>query len=251
MNSTPSLLAFVDPYWLGLDSAQSSTEALKTLIRKLSGQYQLERIYLYQEPDSAVASRGLEVPCTVRPCARDDIDDGFELIRAMDQDMHQLAASKRYATFLVVSMDDRLALSIERLKAQGICVMGLQSPDEVEGEESAQRMSQVFDRMISAGVGMAAGSPRRPAAPTEPPNDAAMDAIGQAIEQWFQESDEMTRDGALEFMSSRRGLPKHVDSRLLFLCSKALSRELTEPEKITLRGRFRQTATERASSLPA
>lgn len=247
MNNTtfPSLIAFVDPYWMGAESADLDPDRLQLLLKTLSAQHKLERVYLYQESDKLPALHALDVPCTVRACAQDALDDGYELIRAMDQDMQQLAAFKASSAFVVVSMDDRLALSIERIKAQGLCVIGLTTHALTEVESSAQRMARVFDRMIE----WHAASPRLSEnAHTEvslEPDGASSQVIDQVIGQWFEEADELARDSAMEFIHNRRGLPRHVDSRLLFLCSKALGRELTEPEKIALRGRFRHLAKER------
>jgi hypothetical protein len=249
--SLPSLVAFVDPYWMGADAASLDPERLQWLVTTLSTHFKLERVYLYQEPHQLPALHQIDVPCTVRACASDALDDSFELIRAMDQDMHQLAASKAYAGFAVVSLDDRLALSIERLKSQGLSVVGVKTQAVADAESSTQRMVRVFDRMITLQGLAHASTGRSERVVSDEPDGASVAAIEQAIEQWFEESDEMARDSTLEFMHTRRGLPRHVDSRLLFLCSKALSRELSEPEKIALRARFRGVANERAATTQA
>lgn len=244
MNASSRIVAFIDPYWIGTPSTHLDHHTLHSLIQQLSAHYQIGRIYWYQEAENTSVLQPIELPCTLRNCARDAIDDGFELIRAMDLDMHQLAASKAFQCFLVVSMDDRLALSIERIKAQGITVMGLKSRATHHNEESIQRMSRVFDRMLEP-LDSPSFIATSPTAQSESDAAEAVEAaIAQAITQWLQESDEMTRDGAIEFMGSRRGLPRHVDSRLLFLCRKILGRELTDPEKFELRGRFRSTVQE-------
>lgn len=244
MNDISRIVAFIDPYWIGTQSTHLDHPTLRSLIQQLSAQYQIARIYWYQEAENTSALQSFEVTCTLRTCARDTIDDGFELIRAMDLDMHQLAASKAFSGFLVVSMDDRLALSIERIKAQGICVMGLKSRAAHHDQESIQRMSRVFDRMLEPLEHPSSVAPNQVLQSAPDTAEAVQDAIAQAISQWLQEADEMTRDGAIEFMSSRRGLPRHVDSRLLFLCRRILGRELTESEKFELRGRFRTTVHE-------
>lgn len=240
------VVAFIDPYWMGTESSALDIASLQGLITQLLEQFKLERVYLYQESQSTTALHGLPVPCTQRVCARDAIDDGFELIRAMDLDMQQLATANAYGGFVVVSMDDRLALSIEHIKSHGICVMGLKSHNTNESEESIQRMSRVFDKMLELSSLPAPQATRATPSTITEATQVSSDAIDQAIAQWFLESDEMTRDGAIEFMGSRRGLPRHVDSRLLFLCSRIYGRELTEPEKFDLRGRFRRSAHELA-----
>lgn len=236
-------IAFVDPYWFGPESHDLTQTALQAIEKKLPSDMSLERVYLYTESDDSLGRREVQLPCTTRICARDAIDDGYELVRAMDTDMLQLAQSGAFSVFLVASLDDRLALSIERVKAQGICVYGLKSTMLNENDPSFRRMSQIFDYLIEPFF-------KKSAKPIADENvyDECDKAIDQAIEQWFVESDEISRDSAIEFMNARRGLPKMVDSRLLFLCSQALQHELSEKQKIELRRRFRQVAYERVGA---
>lgn len=243
LNLPTRLVAFVDPYWLGPDSSSLTSSLIQALHSVLPPECTVDRLYFYSEADISTGGNGVVNSCTIRVCARDSIDDGYELIRAMDSDLQQLAESRVFSTFLVVSMDDRLALSIERIKATGTKIWGLRSKVADENDESFRRMSRIFDQMLG---------------PVKPligqPNSASKltlettDAVDQAIEQWFSESDEIARDGALEFMNSRRGLPRMVDSRLLFLASQLLDRDLFEPEKFELRRRFRQAAYDRGNS---
>lgn len=257
-------MVFVDPYWMGSETGALSAEALAALLRQVAQLHQIERVYVYQESVQMPKLRALDVPVTIRPCASDSLDDGFELIRAMDQDMQQIATARACDCLVVVSMDDRLALSVERIKSYGLRVIGVAQGSGQESQAAFKRMGLVFDHLLrlselaepagaSHGVGINAAAAEDVALGTledETSGQASEEAIESALVQWFEESDEITRDGVLEFMNNRRGLPKHVDSRLLFLCSKALGRELSEPEKIALRGRFRQAASDRSSSMP-
>ena len=223
-------LAFLDPYWLG--SLQSlSVSALRSCLRGYESTIDLERVYLYSESDEVV--RGdVNTAVSLRVCAKDSLDDGYEIVRGMDVDLSALTQSGRHALFVVASMDDRLALTIERVKSSGIKVIGLQTNAiQMDLDVSGyRRMSRVFDEVLNI--------PDLPQA-NSPSSSAESDFIKQAIDQWVKETDEMTRDSAIEFMNARRGLPKTVDARLLFLGKQLLNRELTEAEKFEMRRRFR------------
>ena len=273
--SRATAMVFVDPYWMGSETGAVSAEMLAGLVRGLSQTHAPDRVYLYQESGNRDNFRGLGVPVTIRPCASDNLDDGFELIRTMDQDMQQIAAARACDHLVVVSMDDRLALSVERIKSYGPRVIGVSLGSAQQLEGTSKRMALVFDDLLhlnasspaanalvdgDASVGGTVGVDAAASlhhglqagaggGADALPDQASKEAIESAVHQWLEESDEISRDSALEFVNSRRGLPKHVDSRLLFLCSKALGRELTEAEKIALRGRFRRVVQDQSGTV--
>jgi hypothetical protein len=74
----------------------------------------------------------------------------------------------------------------------------------------------------------------------EPVTADASHAIDTAVTQWRTESDQETADRTRQFVATRPGLPRLVDSRLLFLTSQQLGRELSAPERILLRRTFRE-----------
>jgi len=276
--------ALIDPYWLGL--AQGDLElALQAMLDAafaLPIPMHVARIYLYTESDAQEdafhlsEASTLAVPLTVRVCGKDAIDDGYALVRAMDSEMHALAQALRVDALIVATMDDRLALSIERIKAQGLQVLGMRfkaQGTQGEAEDSWARMREVFDRILEpqlapsvapsshgvssevrhlAAYGMQkamsldeqAGSATRGVAWSV----AIAEAIAETIRQWLLEADEMTRDSTLSWMHARRGLPRFVDAKLLFFCKQILARELSEAEKFELRRRFREALQSQAMS---
>lgn len=142
-------LGFLDPYWLG--SLQSvSVSALRACLRAYRPMTELERVYLYSEADEWVRGDGT-TSVSMRVCAKDSLDDGYEIVRAMEADLSNLCRGDRFELFLVASMDDRLALSIERVKSSGIKVIGLQTnASKLESDVSGfRRMSRVFDEVLS------------------------------------------------------------------------------------------------------
>lgn len=238
--------ALIDPYWLGAAPPALQDSAIEALEHQLGRACRLERIYIYLENDDERSGASYRIPCTQRVCARDSIGDGFELVRAMDADLQQLAASSAFSAIVVITLDDRLALSIERAKAAGVQVFGLKTEAMDENDESFQRMARIFDRMLGPVRASLPEAELADEAYEEAPTEIETEALERAIARWFEESDEETRDGALEFMNSRRGLPRLVDSRLLYLSRELLGRELNEPEKLALRSRFREAAYGRA-----
>lgn len=234
--------ALIDPYWLAAASPELQDASIDALERQLGRACRLERIYLYLENDDERSGASYRIPCTQRICARDSIGDGFELVRAMDADLQQLAASSAFSAVVVVTLDDRLALSIERAKASGIQVYGMKTEAMDESDESFHRMARIFDRMLGPVQALALDTDQATEALEEAPAEIDTETLERAIARWFEESDEETRDSALEFMNSRRGLPRLVDSRLLYLSRELLGRELNEPEKLALRSRFREAA---------
>ncbi len=64
--------------------------------------------------------------------------------------------------------------------------------------------------------------------------------IAEAVGQWQAEADPVEADRVRQFVERRPGLPRPVDSRLLFLAQTRLGRELSEGERVALRRRFRE-----------
>lgn len=270
MNS--KAVAFIDLYWLNCEFHQLNQILLEVQrsLSNLPSPSVLSRAYLYSEADPKPAgsengvSPNWSTPLVIRVCGQDRLDDGYELVRAMDSDLRQILASNQVGTFVVASMDDRLALSLEQIKYRGNRVLGLQICKDGSSEDtddSLRRMTNVFDQVLEPQLQRLTTSSASGVIIDKPvyQSTAASSGISQdntaqssrsidvAVNSWLKESDEMTRDSAIEFMSVRRGLPKLVDARLLFLCRQELGRELSEPEKFELRRRFRKSVQERTT----
>lgn len=223
--------ALIDPYWL-LGRSARPDESLLRALRKAAGQgVRLERVYWYLEDQESAQSAGQHVArVTQRPVARDALDDGFELLRAMDEDLRWLVRSGAYEAIVLVSLDDRLALSVEWAKSHGVLLLGCQHG---AGEEGDQRMLALFDELLTPVL-----------EPGEVAEVAVSDQVAQVIEatitQWHRQATAEDIERTRSFISSHRGLPRPVDSRVLFLASQQVGRELSDTERLTLRRVFRE-----------
>lgn len=123
---------------------------------------------------------------------------------------------------------------LSELTEMGVLVIGCYGGNN----EADRRMLRLFDEVLETLVGewMAEGS-----LPEVVVSAEALAVIRHAIDQSRKYSDDFTRNRTFAFVRSRLGLARPVDSRLLFLTSRFLSRELTESDKIVIRHEFRVT----------
>ena len=145
---TRSVVAFIDPYWLLGRVASPEEGMLRTVAKAAGSDARLARV-------------------TLRSAPRDDLGDGYELVRAMEADIRSLADSRTF--------DELLEVRFEAL-----------------------------------------------AASDEPVTDQTRQVIESAVVQWHREADP-------------------VDSRMLFLTSQILARELSESERIAVRQSFKSS----------
>ncbi len=224
-------VAFVDPNWLLGRSAEPSASLLHALQRAL-GTARIDRTYWYLEMDGSVAPLLPTLPrVTFRLTARDDLDDGYDLVRALDADLRAVAASRAYDTIVIATHDDRLALTLEWVQSQGITVVGCATA----AEEPDPRIQRIVDEMIEPRL-----SPVSREDDAAPPTEEALEVIEGAIGQWNAETDPEELDHTRQYIEKRPGLPRPVDSRLLFLARTKLGRELSQQERVTLRRRLRE-----------
>jgi hypothetical protein len=222
--------AFIDPYWLLGRSAEPTPALVQALQAAVGAGMRLERVTWYLESDGGRRPSALMPRVTVRVAARDDLDDGFEVIRAMDADLRAAATSGVYDALLVATHDDRLAVTLEEVKRRGVLVFVCATT----AEEPDARIVRIADEMIE---------PRAGAAREEdagPPDETAVEAIEAAVAQWLTEADALEADRTRQYIGTRVGLPRPVDSRLLFLTRTRVGRDLRESERVLLRRRFRE-----------
>ena len=162
---TRSVVAIIDPYWLLGRVASPEDGMLRTVAKAAGSDAWLVRVHGYIETDNGINPAGLMPRVTLRSAPRDDLDDGCELVRAMEADIRSLADNRTF--------DELLEIRFEAL-----------------------------------------------AAPDEPVTDQTRQVIENAVVQRHREADP-------------------VDSRMLFLTSQFLARELSESERIMLRQSFK------------
>lgn len=223
-------VALIDPYWLVGQVVEPTSTLLHAVQRAAGSGVRVERVYWYLETPRAPRGLSTLPRVTLRVTAQDDLDDGYELVRAMDADLRAVAESKAFDVVLLASHDDRLALSVEWAQSQGLLVLGCATTVE----EPDARIQRIVDEVVE---------PRLHAASREedpsPPTEEALAVLGAVVTQWQAETDPMEVERMRHFMARRLGLPRPVDSRLLFLARTQLGRELTQGERVALRRLFR------------
>ena len=95
---TRGVVAFIDPYWLLGRVASPEEGMLRTVAKAAGSDARLARV-------------------TLRRAPRDDLDDGYELVRAMDADIRSLADSRTFDELLEVCFE-ALAASDEPVTDQ-------------------------------------------------------------------------------------------------------------------------------------
>lgn len=233
MDESPKrVVAFIDSYWFIGRYGKPDHAMISALNRALGREAQIERAYWYLEADDTISALPSLPRVSIRTASRDDLDDGYELIRAMEADLRATSTSRRFDAVLVASQDDRLALTLEWIKAQGLLLLGCPS----SADEPDPRMQRIFDEVIELRFD---GAHR--AEDEAPPTMEAIEIVESAIAQWVGEVDAEERDRTAQYLEKRPGLPRPVDSRLLFIARTKLERELTQSERVILRRRFRET----------
>lgn len=226
------IVAFIDSYWFLGRSSKPDHAMVSALNRAVGQDARVERIYWYLEVEEPTSTLANLPRVSIRTVSRDDLDDGYDLIRAMEVDIRATSISQRFDSVLVASQDDRLALTLEWVKAQGLLLLGCASA----ADETDPRMQRIVDELIEIrfdGANTAMDDVR--------PATVAVEVIDSAIGQWFGEVDAEERDRTVQYMEKRPGLPRPIDSRPLFIARKKLERELSQGERVTLRRRFRET----------
>jgi len=229
-SSVGAVAVLIDPFWVGNIPLNRS---VLNQVEKLASHYgQLLRIYWYLD-NYPKELEGFEAKhTTVRVLGRDDLEDGFELIKAIDSDLTGLSTHGLVSTIILGSLDDRLLLSVERIKHTGHRVVGLLSP-ESKNDEGSARMLHSFDDTVQLS-GYAAESDREMTAEEE----ALLNGV---VNEWLPTQDESALDYIRQYITNRPGIPREVDSRLLFLSSRVLHRELSNAEKIHIRNLVRSS----------
>ena len=95
---TRSVVAFIDPYWLLGRVASPEEGMLRTVAKAAGSDARLARV-------------------TLRSAPRDDLGDGYELVRAMEADIRSLADSRTFDELLEVRFE-ALAASDEPVTDQ-------------------------------------------------------------------------------------------------------------------------------------
>jgi len=228
--------AFIDPYWLVGRPTDPTPQLVQALQGAVGAGVRIDRVTWYVESEGGARPLPSLPRVTVRVAARDDLDDGYELVRAMDADLRAAATAKAFDVVVVATHDDRLAVTLEEVQRQGILVYVCATT----AEEPDARILRIADEIVEP----RSGAPREEDA--GPPTEEAQEAVEAAVTQWLAEADPMELDRTQQYMAKRAGLPRPVDSRLLFLTRTRVGRDLRESERVLLRRAFRERVADPA-----
>ena len=219
----------------------------------------------------------------LRQVPRHATDGGLSLVRAMGQELVQLARHGA-AWLLVASDDERLIPYIDEAQAHGARVV-LVADDAVHDfarlaadDPSWARLLMQADRRVAMpvaawnalttpgtpygglrtsgteaeeGEGAATFGPAVPREPAAEPDEAWRAQVARIIESWWAEASEDERLDLADAMRDQRGVPPETDRRILMQVRRELGRNLSFPEKRLMREMVRATVLgEAADTVP-
>ena len=214
---------------------------------------ELRRIYWYTDrSDGQVVDDQI-----VRTVQSNDVDGGASLLRAMGQDLRQLADHRASEHVLVASDDERLLTTIDQAQLCGLGVHVLADeaarnvPGMLRNDPGWARLLMQADRRVvinsqvladalqgrgpvgaQMGVGMVMGAEEL---------EELRKSMTEVVNAWWEEEPEDLREDLREALQVSRGVPQEVDRQLLHRMRQHLNRTLSLPEKKMLRETLRAT----------
>jgi len=205
----------------------------------------LRRVYWYTDrADDMVLDDQI-----VRWVQSHDLDGGSSMLRALGQDLAQLARNHACDHVLIATDDERFLSAIDEAQLCGVSVHLL-------ADESARNMSQMMrsdpgwgrvlsqaDRRVVVNAPLlsemlqgklASGLSSASSAPIENV-EAVRQTITEVITAWWEEEPEDLREDLRDALQVSRGVPQEVDRQLLLRMRQRLTRALSLNEKKLLR----------------
>jgi hypothetical protein len=187
-----------------------------------------------------------------------DVDGGASMLRALGQDLAQLAQNQAVNHVLIATDDERFLSDMDAAQLHGLSV-------HVLADESARNMPQMMksdpgwgrvlaqaDRRVvlnapvladmlqgKLSTGMVA-LPHGPSSPAAENLDEVRQSITEVITSWWDEEPEDLREDLRDALQVSRGVPQEVDRQLLLRMRQRLTRALSLNEKKLLREVLRQ-----------
>ena len=211
----------------------------------------LLRVYWYTDKQPAQLVDHL----VVRTVADATQDSGLGMVRAMSDDLLQLARAHAADHVLLASDDERLWAAVDQAQLSGLCLHML-CDDSVGNFAKLQQDDPTWARLLAQAdrrvvwTGGADKSAVRAGAASaistqfgESATDAREDAasILAQIDQWWSEEPEDQRDELRDELRQSRSIPQELDRQLLLRVSRELGRPLSWPDKKVMREGLRRT----------
>lgn len=182
----------------------------------------------------------------VRTVADATQDSGLGMVRAMSDDLTQLARSHAAEHVLLASDDERLWAAVDQAQLSGLCLHML-CDDSVSNFAQLQQDDPTWARLLAQAdrrVVWRGGVDKSVVARTvEGAVDTREDAasILAQIDQWWSEEPEDQRDELRDELRQSRSIPQELDRQLLLRVSRELGRPLSWPDKKVMREGLRRT----------
>ncbi len=219
----------------------------------------LRRVYWYTDrADGMVLDDQI-----VRWVQSHDVDGGASMLRALGQDLAQLANNHAFDHVLIATDDERFLSDIDAAQLCGLSVHLLADesarnmPQMMRSDPgwgrvlsqadrrvvvNAQFLSEMLQGKLPAGLSSAAN------APVENLEDVRQ-TITEVITAWWEDEPEDLREDLRDALQVSRGVPQEVDRQLLLRMRQRLTRALSLNEKKLLREVLRSVVLGPASAV--
>ena len=219
----------------------------------------LRRVYWYTDrADGMVFDDQI-----VRWVQSHDVDGGASMLRALGQDLAQLANNHAFDHVLIATDDERFLSDIDAAQLCGLSVHLLADesarnmPQMMRSDPgwgrvlsqadrrvvvNAQFLSEMLQGKLPAGLSSAAN------APVENLEDVRQ-TITEVITAWWEDEPEDLREDLRDALQVSRGVPQEVDRQLLLRMRQRLTRALSLNEKKLLREVLRSVVLGPASAV--
>jgi hypothetical protein len=189
-----------------------------------------------------------------------DVDGGASMLRAVGQDLAQLAQSHSCNHVLIATDDERFLSDIDAAQLSGLSVHVLADesarnmPQMMKSDPgwgrllaqadrrvvvNAQALSELLQGKLPAGL---MALPHAPASASVENLEEVRQTITEVITAWWDEEPEDLREDLRDALQVSRGVPQEVDRQLLLRMRQRLTRALSLNEKKLLREVLRNVA---------
>lgn len=218
---------------------------LRALLLEVGVSGSLLRVYWYTEKQPS----HLVDHVVVRTVSDATHDSGLGMVRAMSDDLTQLARSRAANHVLLASDDERLWAAVDQAQLNGLCLhmlcddsVGNFAQLQQDDPTWARLLAQADCRVVWRGVVDKSVVARMGEGVVDTREDAA--SIQAHIEQWWSEESEDQREELRDELRHSRSIPQELDRQLLLRISRELGRPLSWPDKKVMREGLRRTVLE-------
>lgn len=215
---------------------------LRALLLEAGVSGSLLRVYWYTDKQPTQLVDHL----VVRTVSDATQDSGLGMVRAMSDDLMQLARGHAADHVLLASDDERLWAAVDQAQLNGLCLhmlcddsVGNFAQLQQDDPTWARLLAQADRRVVWRGGTDKSVVARMVEGVVGTREDAA--SIQAHIEQWWSEESENQRNELRDELRHSRNIPQELDRQLLLRISRELGRPLSWPDKKVMREGLRRT----------